>query len=108
MNTEKRELLNERSKPATHGNLHPKRLFFTANLSMFMIGLGFAVRANIAKDLQRDLFDPVDLAHSAQMVGQSLGITFTGFALTLLFVSALVDLVGVRRVLAFSALGFIG
>ncbi len=87
---------------------HRKRLFFTANLAMFMIGLGFAVRANIAGDLQRDLFDHVDLAHSAGMVGQALGITFTGFALTLLFGSALVDLVGVRRVLAFAALGFIG
>ncbi len=87
---------------------HRQRLFFTANLAMFMIGLGFAVRANIASDLQRDLFDHVDLAHSAGMVGQALGITFTGFALTLLGGSALVDLVGVRRVLAFSALGFIG
>lgn len=88
--------------------LHRKRLFFTANLAMFMIGLGFAVRASIAKDLQRDLFDLVDPANSAGMVGESLGITFTGFALTLLFGSALVDLIGARRVLAFSAFGFIG
>jgi MFS family permease len=84
-----------------------KRLFFTANLSMFMIGLGFAVRANIATDLQRDLFDHVDLANSAHMVGESLGVTFTGFALTLLFGSALVDLIGARRVLAFAGFGFI-
>lgn len=88
--------------------LDRKRLFFTANLSMFMIGLGFAVRANIAGDLQRNLFDRIDLAHSTVMVGQALGITFTGFALTLLFGSALVDLVGVRRVLGFSVFGFIG
>jgi len=87
---------------------HRRRLFFTANLSMFMIGLGFAVRATIAKDLQRDLFDHVDLANSARMVGEALGITFTGFALTLLFGSALVDLVGIRRVLAFAGFGFIG
>ncbi len=85
-----------------------QRLFFAANLSLFMVGLGFAVRANIAKDLQRDLFDPMDLAHSTQMVGQALGITFTGFALTLLVGSALLDLIGARRVLAFSAFGFIG
>lgn len=88
--------------------LNRRRLFFTANLSMLMIGLGFAVRANIAKDLQRDLFDRLDLAHSARMVGESLGITFSGFALTLLLGSALVDLVGARRVLAFAGLGFIG
>src|SRR5687767_8901652 len=54
------------------------------------------------------MFDALDLANSAQMVGQALGITFTGFALTLLFGSALVDLVGMRRMLAFSAFGFMG
>jgi MFS family permease len=93
----------------THNETVPRgRLFFTANLSLFMIGLGFAVRANIAKDLQRDLFEPLDTAHSARMVGESLGMTFTGFALTLLLGSVLVDLVGARRVLAFSGIGFIG
>ena len=40
-----------------------KRLFFAANLAMFMIGLGFAVRANIAVSLQRELFDRLDLAN---------------------------------------------
>ena len=74
-----------------------KRLFFAANLAMFMIGLGFAVRANIAVSLQRELFDRLDLANSTHMVGQALGITFTGFAVTLLFGSALVDVVGRRR-----------
>jgi len=87
--------------------LNRKRLFFTANLSLFMIGLGFAVRANIVGNLQRELFDRLDLANSAGMVGQALGMTFTGFALTLLFGSALVDLVGARRMLVFAAGGFI-
>ncbi len=84
------------------------RLFLAGNLSMLMIGLGFAVRANIAPFLQHDLFDHIDVANSAQMVGESLGATFTGFALTLLFGSALVDLVGMRAMLTFSGLGFIG
>lgn len=84
------------------------KLFFTANLSIFMVGLGFAVRANIASSLQSELFDRIDLANSATMVGEALGITFTGFALTLLFGSALVDLLGVRRILAFAACGFLG
>jgi MFS family permease len=96
------------SMTANGGTPNRKRLFFTANLAMFMIGLGFAVRANIAASLQRELFDRLDLANSARMVGEALGITFTGFALTLLFGSALVDLVGVRRVLAFSVFGFVG
>jgi MFS family permease len=84
-----------------------KRLYHVGNLSIFMIGLGFAVRANIAPDLQHDIFDKIDLANSATMVGEALGATFTGFALTLLFGSALVDLIGMKRMLLLSALGFV-
>jgi MFS family permease len=84
-----------------------KRLYYVGNLSIFMIGLGFAVRANIAPDLQGDIYDKIDLANSATMVGEALGATFTGFALTLLFGSALVDLVGMKRMLLLAALGFI-
>ena len=84
-----------------------KRLYYVGNLSIFMIGLGFAVRANIAPNLQQDIYDKIDLANSAAMVGEALGATFTGFALTLLFGSALVDLIGMRRMLLLSALGYI-
>ena len=80
-----------------------KKLYYIGNLSIFMIGLGFAVRANIAPELQSDIYDHIDLANSAAMVGEALGITFTGFALTLLFGSALVDLIGMRRMLMLSA-----
>jgi MFS family permease len=83
------------------------RLYHVGNLSIFMIGLGFAVRANIAPNLQADIYDKIDLANSAAMVGEALGITFTGFALTLLFGSALVDLVGMKRMLLLSALGYV-
>jgi MFS family permease len=84
-----------------------QRLYHIGNLSIFMIGLGFAVRANIAPDLQRDIYDHIDLANSASMVGEALGATFTGFALTLLFGSALVDLIGMKRMLLLSAIGYI-
>ena len=84
------------------------RLFFVANLSIFMIGLGFAIRANIAGDIQTELFNPIDLARSGTMIGSVLGATFMGFALTLLFGSALVDHLGMKRMLLFAALGFIG
>ncbi|GAB3115387.1 MFS transporter [Aestuariicella hydrocarbonica] len=88
-------------------DLDRKRLYHIGNLSIFMIGLGFAVRANIAPDLQREIYDPIDLANSAAMVGEALGATFTGFALTLLFGSALVDLIGMKRMLLLSALGYV-
>lgn len=85
-----------------------RRLFFASNLSIFMIGLGFAVRANIAGDIQGDIFNVIDLANSGALIGQVLGATFIGFALTLLFGSALVDHLGMRRMLLFSAVGYIG
>ena len=84
-----------------------RRLYLVGNLSIFMIGLGFAVRANIATDLQHHIYDKIDLANSASMVGEALGATFTGFALTLLFGSALVDLIGMKRMLLLSALGYV-
>ena len=49
----------------------------------------------------------MDLARSAGLVGEVLGATFIGFALTLLFGSALVDRIGMRAMLLFSALGYI-
>lgn len=87
--------------------INRKRLYHVGNLSIFMIGLGFAVRANIAPNLQAEIYDKIDLANSAAMVGEALGVTFTGFALTLLFGSALVDLIGMKRMLLLSALGYV-
>lgn len=84
-----------------------KRLYYVGNLSIFMIGLGFAIRSNIAPNLQHEIYDKIDLANSAAMVGAALGATFTGFALTLLFGSALVDLIGMKRMLLLAALGYI-
>jgi MFS family permease len=87
--------------------LNRKRLYYVGNLSIFMIGLGFAVRTNITPNLQGEIYDKIDLANSATLLGQAIGITFTGFALTLLFGSALVDLIGMKRMLLLSALGYI-
>lgn len=84
-----------------------KRLFVLSNLSIFMIGLGFAVRANIAADLQSGIFDRLDLARSASMVGEVIGATFIGFALTLLFGSVLLDRVGMKAMLLFAAVGYL-
>lgn len=84
-----------------------RRLFFAANLSIFMIGLGFAIRSNINENIRADLFEQIDLASSGAMIGQVVGATFFGFALTLLFGSALVDHVGMKRMLLLSAVGYV-
>jgi MFS family permease len=98
--------MNETNSPGA-AVLDRPRLFFIANLSIFMIGLGFAVRANIGGDIQTEIFGQIDFARSGTMIGQVLGATFTGFALTLLFGSALVDQLGMKRMLLFSAFGYI-
>ncbi|HMB72821.1 MAG TPA: MFS transporter, partial [Gammaproteobacteria bacterium] len=87
--------------------LDRRLLFFVGNLSIFMIGLGFAIRAGIAGDIQADLFDPINPATSGTMIGQVIGATFIGFAVTLLFGSALVDHLGMKRMLLFSAAGYV-
>ncbi|MEH6568987.1 MAG: MFS transporter [Halioglobus sp.] len=91
----------------TDKQLDRKRLYYVGNLSIFMIGLGFAVRANIAPSLQADIYDQLDLVNSASMVGEAIGATFAGFALTLLFGSALVDVIGMKKMLLLSALGYV-
>ena len=53
--------------------LDRKRLYHVGNLSIFMIGLGFAVRANIAPNLQDDIYNQIDLANSAALVGEAIG-----------------------------------
>ena len=92
---------------SVYSDANRRLLFVLSNLAIFTIGLGLAVRASIAGDLQADLFDQIDLARSATMVGEVLAATFAGFAITLLFGSAIVDLVGMRTVLILSALGYV-
>ena len=88
-------------------NIDRRRLYYIGNLSIFMIGLGFAVRANIAPDLKADIYDLIDPINAATMLGEALGATFAGFALTLLFGSALVDHIGIKRMLMLSAVGYV-
>ena len=83
------------------------QLFVISKLSLFLIGLGFTIRANIAADIERDLLRIVDPIRSGALIGEMLGATFLGFAVTLLFGSALVDAVGLRRMLVFAAASFI-
>ena len=87
--------------------LNRKRLYYVGNLSIFMIGLGFAVRTSISPHLRDEIYNQIDLVNAGRLVGEAIGVTFTGFALTLLFGSALVDLIGMKRMLLLSALGYI-
>lgn len=84
-----------------------ERAMRIANLSIFTIGLGFAIRAGVAEPLQKEVFDAIAPGHAAEMVGRALGATFIGFALTLLIGSMLVDRIGSGRLLAAAACAYL-
>jgi hypothetical protein len=82
------------------------RLFLVSSLALTTAGIGAALRANTAGDLQRVFFDPIDKAHSAQMIGNILGLPFLGFALTIAIGSPLLDYIGMGMLLPLSAACF--
>jgi MFS family permease len=81
-------------------------LFLVSSLALTTAGVGAALRANTAGDLQRVFFDPIDKAHSAQMIGNILGLPFLGFALTIAIGSPLLDYIGMGLLLPLSAVCF--
>ena len=71
-----------------------------------MAGIGASLRANTASDLQRLFFDPIDRAHSAEMIASILGLPFLGFAATIAIGSPLLDYIGMGLLLPMSGVCF--
>src|SRR6185312_12651247 len=84
-----------------------KRLFLVSLLALFTAGVGASLRSNIADDLQRIFFDPIDKAHSAEMIGSVLGVPFLGYAFTIAIGSPLLDAIGMGVLLPMSGVLFI-
>jgi MFS family permease len=82
------------------------RLFFVSSLALTMAGMGAALRANTASDLQTIFLDPIDPLRSAEMIGNVLGVPFLGFALTIAIGSPLLDRIGMRLLLPLSGVCF--
>jgi MFS family permease len=76
-------------------------------LALFTAGLAASLRASVATDLQRIFFDPIDKAHSAEMIGAVLGVAFLGFAFTIAVGSPLLDYIGMAFLLPLSGICFI-
>ena len=89
--------------PATYARA---RLFIVSSLALTMAGIGAAMRANTAADLQRVFFDPIDKAHSAEMIANVLGLPFLGFALTIAIGSPLLDYIGMGLLLPMAGVCF--
>ena len=63
-----------------HAAYDKSKIFLVSVLALFTAGVAASLRADIASDLQRIFFDPIDRAHSAEMTGAILGVAFLGFA----------------------------
>ena len=82
------------------------RLFLVSSLALAMAGIGASLRANTAADLQRLFLDPLDKAHSGEMIANVLGLPFLGFALTIAIGSPLLDYIGMGLLLPLSGICF--
>jgi MFS family permease len=89
-----------------HASYNKKRLFLVSILALFTAGIAASLRASVATDLQRIFFDPIDKAHSAEMIGSVLGVAFLGFAFTIAIGSPLLDSIGMAFMLPLSGICF--
>lgn len=90
-----------------HATYNKSRIFLVSILALFTAGVAASLRADVAGDLQRIFFDPIDKAHSAEMIGAVLGVPFLGFAFTIAIGSPLLDMIGMALLLPLSGVCFI-
>ena len=84
------------------GQYRRSRLFAAGALGLCMAGINAALRSNAASDMQRIFLDPIDKAHSAEMIASVLGLPFLGFAVTIAIGSPLLDYIGMGLLLPLS------
>src|SRR5580704_7672017 len=90
-----------------HAAYDKSRIFLVSVLALFTAGLAASLRADVANDLQRIFFDPIDKARSGGMIGAVLGVPFLGFAFTIAIGSPLLDAIGMGLLLPLSGICFI-
>lgn len=90
-----------------HAAYNKARIFIVSVLALFTAGVAASLRADVATDLQRIFFDPIDKVHSAEMIANVLGVPFLGFAFTIAIGSPLLDLIGAALLLPLSGICFI-
>ncbi len=78
------------------------RLFLVSTMALATAGIAYSIRANTAADLQRIFLDPIDKAHSAEMIATILGVPFLAFAITIAIGSPLLDVIGMHLLLPLS------
>lgn len=84
-----------------------KALFWICTLLVFTAALSFSIRTGASGAIKAALLDGPAPLHSGEMIAAALGNAFLGFALSLLAISPLLDMIGAKRVVLFSAACFI-
>ena len=84
-----------------------RALFWICVLALFTAALANAIRAGAAGAMKVALLNPIDAAHSGEMIGAVLGNSFLGFALSLLVISPLLDRFGAKKVVLFASACFV-
>jgi len=84
-----------------------RSLFVICVLALFTAALSFSIRTGASGAIKAALFDPAVPTHSGEMIAAALGNSFLGFALSLLVISPLLDVIGAKRVILFASLCFI-
>ena len=76
---------------------HPRAIFWICALALFTAALSFSIRTGASGAIKAALLDPVVPLHSGEMIAAALGYSFLGFALSLLVISPLLDVIGAKR-----------
>ena len=84
-----------------------RAIFWICVVALFTAALSFSVRTGASGAIKEALFDPVAPDRSGELIGQTLGNSFLGFALSLLVISPLLDWFGASRVVLFASACFI-
>jgi MFS family permease len=75
------------------------RLFWLSVLALFTAAMSASLRAATASGIKEQWIDPVATADAGRLIGEALGASFLGFAITLFITSALLDMIGTKRML---------
>jgi len=80
------------------------RLFLVSSLGLFTAAIANAIRTNTAAAMQSAFLDPIDKAHSGEMIATVLGVPFLAFAITVAISSPLLDVIGMGLLLPLSGI----
>jgi MFS family permease len=84
-----------------------RSLFVICLLALFTAALSFSIRTGASGAIKAALFDPTVPLHSGEMIAAALGNSFLGFALSLVVISPLLDVIGAKRVILFASASYI-